>query len=206
MAQEGRAREAGDSTNAEVEPCAPIESTRSGPRRGSALGQPDTMKKCSQMIQATWRWSRPTDCRRMAMSRRDRPPVAPWPTRATAATTTALEMATTTTALEMATTTTEVGSRARSARGQWGRTQTRGHAPGGSRRGLLGLPPMVAIVEGCRIVDGGDSRRREFLEQEIIANMSEGRERGDPFEDGSQVRVARTEHTQEVENECLIRD
>jgi hypothetical protein len=39
-----------------------------------------------------------------------------------------------------------------------------------------------------------DSRsRRELLEQEIIANLIEGWERGDPREDGAQTRVTWTE-------------
>lgn len=38
---------------------------------------------------------------------------------------------------------------------------------------------------GRRGVSGGDSRRREFLEQEIIADPREGREQGEPREDGS---------------------
>jgi hypothetical protein len=67
------------------------------------------------------------------------------------------------------------------------------------------LPPKVSSVEGRRGVGGGGGRSRELLEQEVIANPSERRERGDPCEDGAQVRVAWTEPTQEVEDKRLIR-
>jgi hypothetical protein len=56
------------------------------------------------------------------------------------------------------------------------------------------------------VVSAGGAHRCEFLEQEIISDPGKGWERGDLHEDGSQVRVSRTEPKQKVENECLIHD
>jgi hypothetical protein len=56
------------------------------------------------------------------------------------------------------------------------------------------------------VVSAGGAHRCEFLEQEIISDLGEGWERGDLHEDGSQVRVSRTEPKQKVENKCLIHD
>jgi hypothetical protein len=94
-----------------------------------------------QAVQATWRWSQPTGCRRMAR-------------RTTGA------AVVTTTSMATTTTTVGVGSRARAVEGRSGE----GHPPGGRSRDPRDLPSGVGVVESCHGVGGGGGRSREFLE------------------------------------------
>lgn len=70
--------------------------------------------------------------------------------------------------------------------------------PWGQQKKHAGLPSWGGTVEGRGDVGGGSAR--ELLEQEIITGPSEGREWGDPREDGTHVCVSRTEPAHEVEN------
>lgn len=72
-AQERWAGESGDLTGGEVLPGSPEVPTEVEWRRRLAEGPSGMVEEGPQVVQATWRWSRSTGCRRMARSHGSEP-------------------------------------------------------------------------------------------------------------------------------------